>query len=119
MAKRVTRVLVTLPGGIRPAVDSSDAEQLRYEADAHEPEHGVAVAGLDEGTPVLLADISFSRSRVSWHITFGAAAGETWEFARAQYDAAIRDLLALLGEEPVLISDQEWGAPPLTRVVPA
>ena len=54
---------------------------------------GLAVLGLDEGRPVLLADLSFSRSRV--------------------------DLRTLLGEEPALISDEKWAAPAVTRVFPA
>jgi len=53
---------------------------------------GLAVLGLDEGRPVLLADLSFSRSRV--------------------------DLRTLLGG-PALISDEKWAAPAVTRVFPA
>ena len=118
VARRVSTVLVTLPGGSRPEVDAQECTALCVDAEDAFPGTGVAVAGLDEGVPVLLADISLSRNRVFWDITLGAEAGARWEFVRAQYEAAIRGFLEMLGEEPVLISDEEWAAPPATRVVP-
>jgi hypothetical protein len=117
-------VLVTLPGGSRPEIDSERCE-TRYDdwrlpdGEGWSSYSGCALAGSDEGATVLLADISFSRSEVFWNLTFGADAGTRWEFRRAQYEAAIRRFLEMLGEQPVLISDEEWAAPPVTRVVPA
>jgi hypothetical protein len=102
----VTEVLVVLPGGDRPEVRAEEVDYLSYRA-------GVPVAGLEEAQPSILVGVSFTRSRACWHV-----GSLTFEFARTQYDRALCELLVLLGEVPELISDADWTAGDMTRVVP-
>lgn len=107
--RQVTEVLVTLPGGDRPEVLAEDVEGLvSYDS--------VPMLGCDCGGGVGCAHesvtVSFERAFVRWE--HGRL---LFRFARTAYDAAIEELLVLLGEAPRLISDEEWTASMHTRVV--
>jgi hypothetical protein len=107
--RRLTRVLLTLPGGDRPEVPADDVDTLvSYDS--------VPLLSCECGGGIGCGHesvyVSFERSRVWW--THGQL---EFRFGRRQYDRAIRDLLALLGESPRLISNDEWKAPTQTRVV--
>ncbi|MFN8026296.1 MAG: hypothetical protein U0W40_08100 [Acidimicrobiia bacterium] len=51
-ARSLTRVIVELPGANRPEVDFDDCERLYFDGPV-DPGHGVAVLGLDEGSPIV------------------------------------------------------------------
>ena len=101
-------VRATLPGGSRREVDADDLEEF---------------VAWDDGIPIIASDcgvgddcelvaVTFTRSKVHWqHAVFD------FVFDRAAYNRAIQRLLVLVGEAPILISDEEWTQPTPTRVV--
>jgi hypothetical protein len=105
----ITKVLATLPGGDHPELEASEVDLDGYP--------GVPIMGCGCGGGIgcaaLDAEISFSRNRVLWVVR-----DHQFEFHRGRYDAAVQDFLRLVGEAPVLISDDEWSSPTPTRVVP-
>jgi hypothetical protein len=109
-AESITEVVVTLPGGDHPVVDAwglEDHNSTRASVMSCTCGGGIGCAALE-------VEVSFARDRVSWRIS------DRWfDFAAGAYFAAIRELLSLAGESPVLIGDEEWGAPTPTKVVPA
>ena len=105
----ITQVLATLPGGDHPELEASEVDFDQYP--------GVPILGCGCGGGIgcagLDVEISFSRNRVHWVVR-----DHRFEFHRGRYDAAVQDFLRLVGEAPVLISDDEWSSPTPTRVVP-
>jgi hypothetical protein len=106
----ITEVVAILPGGDHPEVDGSEIAHLASR-------DGVPVMGCSCGGGVgcaaLEVELSFARDRVFWSV-----GQHRFDFGSGSYFAAVRNLLHLLGEAPVLITDEEWARPTPTVVLP-
>jgi len=106
--RALRRIVVELPGGDSPLIDRADVWDFRAR---------VAVAGCTCSAGVacgsLSVSVSFTRESVRWSLP-----DRELEFARDQYDDAIRRLLRSLGEAPDLIPSQSWELPTPFRVEP-
>jgi hypothetical protein len=106
----VKQVWVTLPGGDRPDVLADDVDTL---VDHDSVPLLSCACGGGVGCAHQSVAITFERTRVHWHHR-----DRVLTFARAPYNQAIEKLLALLGEHPRLITDDEWEQPASTYVAP-
>jgi hypothetical protein len=109
-AEPVTEVLATLPGGDRPDVEArglDDYDSTRVPVMSCSCGGGIGCAALE-------VEVTFARDRVHWRIN-----DHRLEFSNGPYFAAVRELLALAGESPVLITEGEWSSPTPTKVVSA